>query len=98
MKRLASSVCVLFAMVFLASVSSGASLWETDFEDASATAKASNRYIMLDFSGSDWCGWCVRLDNEVFSRKAFKNYAKDNLVCVLIDFPRGKQLKKALKE
>ena len=76
----------------------GASSWETDFEEASATAKASNKYMLLDFSGSDWCGWCVKLDNEVFSKKAFKDYAKENLVCVLVDFPRRKQLKKALKE
>jgi len=73
-------------------------LWETDFEKAADAAKASHRYMLLDFSGSDWCGWCVRLDEEVFSRKDFKDYAKENLVCVLLDFPRRKSLKKSLKE
>jgi protein disulfide-isomerase len=99
MKQSASLVvCILFAAVLSGGVSLGASSWETDFEEASATAKASNKYMLLDFSGSDWCGWCVRLDNEVFRKKAFKDYAKENLVCVLVDFPRRKQLKKALKE
>jgi thioredoxin-related protein len=64
--------------------------WETDFEKAKATAKAENKHILIDFSGSDWCGWCVKLDKEVFSQKAFKDYAKENLVLVLADFPRDK--------
>ncbi|MCF7837461.1 MAG: thioredoxin family protein [Candidatus Marinimicrobia bacterium] len=72
--------------------------WETDFEKAQAMAKASNRYLLLDFSGSDWCGWCIKLEEEVFSKKEFKKYADDHLVCVLIDFPRRKALKKNLQE
>ena len=74
------------------------SMWETDFEKAAASAKASHRYMLLDFSGSDWCGWCIKLEDEVFSKKDFKNYAKESLVCVLLDFPRRKSLKKALSE
>lgn len=64
--------------------------WETDFEKAKAKAKAENKHILIDFSGSDWCHWCVKLDDEVFSKDAFKAYAKDNLVLVLADFPRDK--------
>ena len=64
--------------------------WNTDFGKASAKAKAEGKYILIDFSGSDWCGWCVKLDKEVFSRNAFKDYAKDNLVLILADFPRDK--------
>ena len=62
--------------------------WETDFKKALATAKASGKYIMLDFSGSDWCGWCKKLEKEVFSQDAFKDFTEKNLVCVLVDFPR----------
>jgi len=62
--------------------------WETDFEKASARAKAEGKHMLVDFSGSDWCGWCVKLDKEVFSKKAFREYAKENLVLVLADFPR----------
>ena len=72
MKKSASLVvCILLAAVLSGGVSLGASSWETDFEEASATAKASNKYMLLDFSGSDWCGWCVKLDNEVFRKNSF---------------------------
>jgi len=64
--------------------------WETDFEKAAAKAKAENKHILIDFSGSDWCGWCIKLDKEVFSQPAFKAYAKENLVLVLADFPSDK--------
>ena len=64
--------------------------WLTDFEKAKAMAKEKNRHILIDFSGSDWCGWCIKLDKEVFQQKAFKDYAKDNLVLMLADFPRDK--------
>jgi len=66
--------------------------WQTDFGKASAEAKADNKYILMDFSGSDWCGWCMKLDEEVFSKKAFKEFAKSDLVCVIVDFPRAKKL------
>ena len=62
--------------------------WETDFEKAKAKAKAENKHILIDFSGSDWCGWCVKLDKEVFSQPAFKEYAKENLVLLLVDWPQ----------
>lgn len=64
--------------------------WNTNFEKASLQAKAEGKHILIDFSGSDWCGWCTKLDKEVFSKNAFKNYAKENLVLVLADFPRNK--------
>ena len=62
--------------------------WNTDFEKASAKARAEGKYMLVDFSGSDWCGWCIKLDDEVFSKETFKAYAKDNLVLMLADFPR----------
>jgi len=71
--------------------------WETDFEKASAAAGESGMYMLLDFSGSDWCGWCIKLDKEVFSKSEFKKFAEKNLVCVLVDFPRGKKQDDALK-
>ena len=71
--------------------------WKTDFRKAAKEAKESGKYMLLDFSGSDWCGWCVRLDQEVFSKQEFKAYATKNLVCVLLDFPRRKPQSKELK-
>ncbi len=64
--------------------------WMTDFDKAKEKAKAENKHILIDFSGSDWCGWCIKLDKEVFSQDAFKAYAKDNLILVLADFPQDK--------
>jgi thioredoxin-related protein len=82
-------------LMMLVVVSMGAGVygsegWETDFEKASAKAKTEGKHILLDFSGSDWCGWCIKLDDEVFSKEVFKAYAKDNLVLVLADFPNDK--------
>ncbi len=72
--------------------------WKTDFKNAAATAKASDKYMLLNFSGSDWCMWCMKLDKEVFSKNDFKNYAKDDLVCISVDFPRAIKQTKKLKQ
>lgn len=87
--------CLLAAGLAL---SAHAGLWTDDFEEASRQAKAENRFLLLDFTGSDWCGWCKLLDAEVFSKSEFKAYAKDNLVCVTVDFPRGFSVKKRVAE
>ena len=73
-------------------------IWKTDYDAALKQAAAENKYVLVDFSGSDWCGWCMKLDREVFSQKEFIDYAKANLICVLLDFPRGKELPKAQKD
>jgi len=65
--------------------------WETDPKAAQQEAKQANKLVMLDFTGSDWCGWCIRLKREVFSKPEFQEYASKHLILVEIDFPRGKQ-------
>ncbi|MCX7819775.1 MAG: thioredoxin family protein [Kiritimatiellae bacterium] len=82
----------------LAVAAQGATGWEDDFEKAIERAQKENKYVLVDFSGSDWCGWCIKLDEEVFSKKAFKDYANENLVLVLLDFPRRKELPKKTRE
>jgi thioredoxin-related protein len=64
--------------------------WLTDYKKAQQEAKASNRLLLVDFTGSDWCGWCIKLDKEVFSKAEFKDYASKNLVLMEVDFPRAK--------
>jgi len=66
--------------------------WQTDLAKAQAQAKKENKLVMLDFTGSDWCGWCIKLHAEVFSKPEFEEYAKKNLVLVEVDFPRRKKL------
>ncbi len=66
-----------------------ADIWTDNYAKAVEQAKAEKKFLLLDFTGSDWCGWCIRLDKEVFSQKEFQSYAKENLVLVKLDFPRS---------
>jgi uncharacterized protein YyaL (SSP411 family) len=66
--------------------------WGTSVPDAMAQAKKESKLVLLDFTGSDWCGWCMKLDSEVFSKAEFSDYAKKNLVLVTVDFPQKKTL------
>jgi len=74
-----------------------ASEWLTDYEAALRKAKAEDKPILLDFTGSDWCGWCIKLKKEVFDQPAFKKFAADNLVLVELDFPMRKPQSPSLK-
>jgi len=65
--------------------------WETDYEHAKETAKQEHRYILLNFSGSDWCGPCIRMHDEIFESAAFKQIAGNELVLLNADFPRLKK-------
>jgi thioredoxin-related protein len=64
--------------------------WSDNYAASLARAKEEKKMLLLDFTGSDWCGWCVKLDEEVFSKGPFKSFAKKNLVLVELDYPRGK--------
>ena len=72
--------------------------WETDFELAKKRAKEEKKDILVDFTGSDWCGWCIKLKKEVFDQTGFQEYAKKNLIMVELDYPRKKELPAAEKE
>ncbi len=65
--------------------------WNTNFNQAKTQAADSHKYILLNFSGSDWCGPCIRMEKEVFFSSDFKAYADSNLVLVNADFPRQKK-------
>src|SRR6187399_3736729 len=65
--------------------------WETDFNKAQQSAKTEHKLILLNFSGSDWCGPCIRLKKDIFDSEAFMKYADENLVLVNADFPRLKK-------
>ncbi len=91
-----TGLLIVIAMLYCSKTE--ATNWETDYEKSSSAAKASGKYMLLDFSGSDWCEWCIRLEKEVFSQDAFKDFAKKNLVCVLVDFPRKKEQTAELKQ
>ena len=65
--------------------------WQTDIATAKETAKAENKLIILNFSGSDWCGPCIRLHKEIFDSEIFAKYADGHLVLLNADFPRYKK-------
>ncbi|MCF8265520.1 MAG: thioredoxin family protein [Ignavibacteriales bacterium] len=71
--------------------------WETNLEQAIKTATKENKNILVNFTGSDWCQWCIRLTNEVFSKDEFGKYAQKNLVLVKLDFPRTIPQTEAIK-
>lgn len=64
--------------------------WLDDFEAAKAKAAAEGKKILIDFSGSDWCGWCIKLDKEVLSKGEFISQASKSFVLLLVDSPRDK--------
>ncbi len=87
-----TSALILLANLF-SLTGSGADLnWLTDLPKAQAQAKNEKKLVLINFTGSDWCGWCIKLKKEVFDTKEFTDYAAKNLVLVEVDFPRGKQL------
>jgi len=75
----------------------GVGEWTTDYAAALSQARATKKTVFLFFTGSDWCGWCKRLDKEVLSTGDFKAYARANLILVKLDFPRNIPLPAQLK-
>ena len=91
MKQL-TTLFVLFILIFTGCNKGQASSdnldWKENLEQAVAQAKKENKAVLVNFTGSDWCIWCKRLNSEVFTQKEFEDYAKNNLVLVKLDFPR----------
>lgn len=73
-------------------------VWYTDVFKADSIAKLQKKVVFGFFTGSDWCGWCHKLQREVFAKKDFKEWAKKNVVLLELDFPRRKELPNELKQ
>jgi thioredoxin-related protein len=74
------------------------SAWLASVPQAMDQAQRENKLMLLDFTGSDWCGWCKKLDAETFSQPGFIDYAGKNLVLVEVDFPKQKPQSAEVKE
>jgi protein disulfide-isomerase len=72
--------------------------WLDDYQKAVDTAKTGNKNLLLDFTGSDWCPWCIKMDKEVLDTKQFQDYADKNLVLMVVDFPQTKQLPQKVQD
>jgi len=92
-----NALCVL-ALAGVIRSQGGEAAWVTDFDQAKAAAAKEHKLILADFTGSDWCVWCVRLKDEVFDTPEFEKWAKKNVVLLELDFPRSKKLPAELKE
>jgi protein disulfide-isomerase len=72
-------------------------VWHTDMTKASEIAMNENKPVLMFFTGSDWCGWCKRLQREVLLTKDFEAWAKDNVVLMELDFPRRTPQEQSVK-
>jgi len=89
----------LFASLLASQLTAQADVqWSTDLPAAQAQAKKDKKLVLVNFTGSDWCGWCKKLQAEVFTTKEFDTFAKDKLVLVEIDFPNQKKQSAELKK
>ena len=92
------SPLIAVGLTLISITASAESSWVTDYKKAQEDAKAGKKLMLLEFTGSDWCGWCMKLDKEVFSTPEFQNYASRNLILVKLDFPRRRPQTEALKK
>lgn len=69
--------------------------WTYDYAQALGQARADNKVVFVLFTGSDWCPWCVKLNDEILATNEFIDWARDNAVLVYVDFPRSKELSAA---
>jgi thioredoxin-related protein len=72
--------------------------WTTNYAKALEDAKTQNKAVLLDFTGSDWCPWCIKMDKETLDKQAFKDYADKNLILVTLDFPQTKPQPEKVQE
>lgn len=72
--------------------------WLDSLPEAIAEAQAESKLILLDFTGSDWCHYCVKLKKEIFETPEFKSWASDNVVLLELDFPRRSQLSPQIQQ
>jgi len=95
MKKIAILIFTCCALLPAVAADQG---WLTSVPQALAQAKKENKMVLLDFTGSDWCGWCIKFKKEALDTQPFATYASKNLVCVELDFPQKKPMSAALKQ
>ncbi len=79
-------------VALFSTILSAADGWVTGWPTATKAATDAKKPILADFTGSDWCGWCIRLKAEVFDTTTFKEWAARSVILLEVDFPQGKPL------
>jgi protein disulfide-isomerase len=87
-KTMKKIVITLFLILGSLTIQAQELTWQTNINKAMEISKKSKKPLFLFFTGSDWCGWCIRLQKEVFKTPEFEKWAKNNVVLVELDFPR----------
>ncbi len=91
-------VMSLILCVFISVANASEKDWNNDLDLALKKAQKSKKAVLVDFTGSDWCTWCIRLHEEVFAKPEFNKWAKNNLELVVLDFPQNKPQNEDLKK
>ena len=98
MKKVIIALCLFFAAVNMQAQEMKDGLtWHTDLKKAIEVSNTESKPLFLFFTGSDWCGWCIRLQKEVFKTPEFEAWAKEKVVLVELDFPRRTPQDDAIK-
>ncbi len=90
MRLVSLTTAATLAWVLTVSTFAAGDLWVSDFEKAKQTAAAEGKDLLIDFTGSDWCSWCIKLRKEVFDLDAFKTAGPKSFILVELDFPQDK--------
>lgn len=104
MKKIASTIIILLVSLNLSTAKAEnpkgekALEWHTNFDKARELSTKTGKPIFAFFTGSDWCGWCIRLQKNVFAKEAFIQWAKKEVVLLELDFPKRTKLPEALQK
>lgn len=93
MKNLVLASSLLLALNSGLSAGEDHHVWVADFDEAVAIANDTGKDLFVDFTGSDWCGWCIKLHEEVFDHDEFLNAVSEDYVLVALDYPNGEEAK-----
>lgn len=91
-------VLIVLLLSSLSTINAQEITWHTDMAKATELSIKQKKPLLLFFTGSDWCGWCIRLQKEVLKTDEFAKWAKDNVVLVELDFPRRTPQDEAIKK
>ena len=97
MKKQIIALAIAAGLSFIVSARADSD-WITDYKRAQQEAKTNKKLLLIDFTGSDWCGYCIQFDRAILSKPQFKDYATKNLVLLEVDFPRRKQQTAEMKK